>query len=534
MKTVDTLRRALASIDRVGARWAFGYTLLHLTERVVLVGIALWFLRGSRIQTALLAGALGALVLVRAAVRAALMRHVEADLHGRVVDKLLEGNLLSASAVRDDDPEASLLDGIVSGSRLLGEIVPELAADLLATIGISVILLFVEPARLLYVGGLAMVFAGGGVLAAHRIARREEERSWSAYRPVIDGLVAAIGARLEIVANGVSDSFREERHAEVERWKRTTFRSFALVSLASRLPIGVAVVVVGTVVLFERSLHDELSATIFAHAALFGASLPAIASLGRNLLEVTRQGVHFATLASLLEAPSLPSGTGQYAVTLPASIAWQNVSVRYAGSPRNAVADISMTWEPGTVLILRGPNGSGKSTLLRSLLAVMLPAEGSLRCADRRLDETDLHEWRRSIAYLAQRPFLPSRGNVREAFAIVAPEADEETVERALQRVGLLDVLRGRMPDTPLAADVGALSVGERQRLALARVLANEKPLVLLDEPDANLDRAGVELLADIVRELVRDGSMVAIAAHTDEIVALGDHVVTLERGRIV
>jgi ABC-type transport system involved in cytochrome bd biosynthesis fused ATPase/permease subunit len=105
-------------------------------------------------------------------------------------------------------------------------------------------------------------------------------------------------------------------------------------------------------------------------------------------------------------------------------------------------------------------------------------------------------------------------------------------MEQALDRVGLLGPLR-RAGGDPLAVRVDTLSVGERQRVGLARLLCKEATLVLLDEPDANLDRAGIALVADLVRELARDG-MVAIAAHTAELLQVADRVVVLEQGRVI
>src|SRR5262249_18264952 len=159
------------------------------------------------------------------------------------------------------------------------------------------------------------------------IARHEEARSWEAYRPVIDGLVATIGARLEIVANGATDAFRAHRRAEIAQWERATYRSSLVTALAARLPIGVAAFIVARIVMFERSLHDELTTAMFAHAALFGASLPAVASLGRNLLDMAKHSVRFGAFASLLEAWPLPSGAARQAIPVPATLVWENASV---------------------------------------------------------------------------------------------------------------------------------------------------------------------------------------------------------------
>ncbi|WP_394848341.1 ATP-binding cassette domain-containing protein [Pendulispora brunnea] len=526
-------RAALVSLARDEALWVGLYAGLHFVERLVLVGTALWLLHGSTVATSLSAAGLALTFVARTSARVTLRRRVQARLHRRAVDKLLEGDLLAASAVAEADTEAAIFDGIWSGTALVSTVLPELLADAAASILVIAVLAVVEPVRLLAIGGLVLALAAGGVVLSNRIARREEARTWEAYGPVVDGLVAAIGARLEIVANGMREPFCARRRADLERWESAVYRSTLLIGLASRLPMAVAVSVVGAVVVFERSQGGELTGAMLAHAALFGASIPALANLGRNWLDLTREGVRFAPFAELLRGAPLPTGRGTSHVALPARVTWEGVAVRYAGAAERALDDVHLEWNPGTVLILRGHNGSGKSTLLRTLLAVAPLEGGTVRCGGVDVAELDLDAWRKSVAYLAQRPFLPTRGSAREAFAIVAPDAVDASIERALSRVGLLEVLARREPEAPLSADVGALSVGERQRLALARVLVNDKPLVLLDEPDANLDRAGVELLAKVVHELSAEGRMVAIAAHTDEIIRLGDRVVVLDRGRV-
>ena len=90
-----------------------------------------------------------------------------------------------------------------------------------------------------------------------------------------------------------------------------------------------------------------------------------------------------------------------------------------------------------------------------------------------------------------------------------------------------------RKGSAPLDVRVDSLSIGERQRVALARLLCRDASLFLLDEPDANLDRAGIVLVAELIRELAGRG-MVAFAAHTPELLEIADRVVVLKDGRVV
>jgi ABC-type transport system involved in cytochrome bd biosynthesis fused ATPase/permease subunit len=148
------------------------------------------------------------------------------------------------------------------------------------------------------------------------------------------------------------------------------------------------------------------------------------------------------------------------------------------------------------------------------------------------LAQVDADAWRRQVAFMPQRPYLPPRSDVAQAVRWLAPGADDQRVLRALDRVGILPSLQRGGRD-PLKVRVDTLSVGERQRIALARLLSRDASLFVLDEPDANLDRAGIALVADVLRELARDHGVI-FAAHTPELLGVADHVVTLEGGRVV
>jgi ABC-type transport system involved in cytochrome bd biosynthesis fused ATPase/permease subunit len=184
----------------------------------------------------------------------------------------------------------------------------------------------------------------------------------------------------------------------------------------------------------------------------------------------------------------------------------------------------------GKSLLVVGPNGSGKSTLLRLLLALHAPSSGGVLVAGLDVFSLDLCAWRGRAAYLGQRPYLVDRASVRETIATLAPSASDDDMRRALERFELWSELEKKAPSDPLSVTIGALSVGQRQRVALARVLAQDAQIIVLDEPDANLDAAGVAIMADVVRDLARS-RMVAVAAHTPELAAAGDVVVRLDRG---
>jgi ABC-type bacteriocin/lantibiotic exporter with double-glycine peptidase domain len=208
----------------------------------------------------------------------------------------------------------------------------------------------------------------------------------------------------------------------------------------------------------------------------------------------------------------------------------KNLTFAYRADAAPVLQGLSVDWTPAEPLVLEGRNGSGKSTLLRLLLGLRFPDHGAIELAGHDLRDLDLVALRRQMAYLPQRPYLGEpQTTLRDAIHLLEPDATDEATLAALNRVELLRALRGRGED-PLEVSVGDLSAGQRQRLALARVLLRDAKVVLLDEPDANLDRSGIALVSSVVGELGARGVMVAIAAHTPELAELSPLRVSLDK----
>ena len=148
--------------------------------------------------------------------------------------------------------------------------------------------------------------------------------------------------------------------------------------------------------------------------------------------------------------------------------------------------------------------------------------------AGRELAELDPDAWRAKIAWVPQRPHLFAR-TIAENVRLGRREATDEQVHAAAADAGLLDVV-ARLPqglETRLGPDGAGLSAGERQRIALARAFVRDAPLLLLDEPTANLDGRTEQDVLAAVRRLTA-GRTVVIAAHRPSLLALADRVVRL------
>lgn len=196
-----------------------------------------------------------------------------------------------------------------------------------------------------------------------------------------------------------------------------------------------------------------------------------------------------------------------------------------------ALEDVGLRVEPGSLCALLGANGSGKSTLFSALLGLRRPFAGSVSIFGRspakarrgnlvsylpQLDAVD-HSFPVTVGQVVMMGRNPHQGITRR----VRPE-DRRVVDAALEQVDLLD-LRHRT--------VGELSGGQRRRAMLARSIAQQTPLMLLDEPFAGVDRASEELIVSVLHALRDSGTSLLVSTHhLDGVEALADEVVLLHR----
>ena len=213
----------------------------------------------------------------------------------------------------------------------------------------------------------------------------------------------------------------------------------------------------------------------------------------------------------------------------------EHVTFGYGGAP--VVSDASLAVSPGRFVGLLGPNGSGKSTLLRLAAGLLHPQQGSVRLEGRTLGSRGRTEIARQVAVVPQQPLMP------EAFTgwdiVVAGRTphqgilrgtsplDEAIVQRALALVDATHLIDRR---------VGEISGGERQRLLLARALAQEPAVLLLDEPTAHLDLPHQLTILDLVLRLTRESDLAILGVFHDLNLAAAycDELSLMRDGRIL
>jgi ATP-binding cassette, subfamily C, type I secretion system permease/ATPase len=200
---------------------------------------------------------------------------------------------------------------------------------------------------------------------------------------------------------------------------------------------------------------------------------------------------------------------------------------------RVVVQDVSFALKAGQGLGVIGPSGSGKSSLARLLVGVWTPARGKVRIDGAALDQWSPAELGQHIGYLPQDVELFA-GTVKQNISRFEPNAPSETVIAASQAAGVHDMIV-RLPegyDTQVGDGGTVLSAGQRQRIALARALYRDPFLIVLDEPNSNLDAEGDKALTQAIMRVRARSGIVVVVAHRPSALAGVDQVLAMLNGR--
>jgi ATP-binding cassette, subfamily C, bacterial EexD len=280
------------------------------------------------------------------------------------------------------------------------------------------------------------------------------------------------------------------------------------------------------------AIQGEISGgAVIAGSLLLGRALAPINQLIASWKGLISARESYERLNKLLESqPIVPEP-----MPLPppqGNVAFDHATVTPPGSHRPILKHLSFIVESGTSVAVIGPSAAGKSTLVRAILGIYHTESGSIR-----LDGAEMTQWNREtlgehIGYLPQDVELLD-GNVSDNIARFG-DVDPEKVIDAAKAAGVHHMIL-RLPEgynTTITANL--LSAGQRQRIGLARALYGTPKLVVLDEPNSNLDIQGDQALADAILALKAQGSTLIIVTHRNNILALVDKVMLLSNGEMV
>ena len=324
--------------------------------------------------------------------------------------------------------------------------------------------------------------------------------------------------------------WRELRNKALEKQILASDRtsSYSSASKAMRFYLQSFMLAAGAWLVLQQEISPGM---MIAGSIMMGRALaPIEQAIGQwGLFQRAMRG--WKSLAELLEkTPPEPKRTD-----LPAPKGFleaQKISVLAPGEQVPALRGISFKVEPGQALGVIGPSGAGKTTLAKVLTGIWPPAAGKVRLDGAALDQWHPDVLGRYIGYLPQEIGLLA-GTVASNIARLDPQPDDKEIILAAQRAGAHDLLLS-LPDgynTDIGAGGQRLSGGQRQRVALARALYGDPPVLILDEPNANLDAPGEQALVDAIRDAKSRGRTVIIMAHRPSAIAACDLLLMIDKG---
>jgi len=399
--------------------------------------------------------------------------------------------------------------------------------------GFIVVLYLIHP----YYGHIAL--GGAAILAvlavvSQRIARAEREGAAAAAgraQGTLDGMIRH--AHLIRVMGWRTGAVREFLRLNDEALApvvRASERVAAVASIARmlRMALQVAAIAVGAWLVLQ---NEALPGSMIASSIIISRTLAPMEHLvaaWRPLMAARDAWTHVrAAIAAVLaerRKTLLPPPSGAIDV--------QGLVFRTGEARRPILAGVTFACPPASVVVVIGPTGAGKSTLLRMIAGLARPTTGIIRLDGASLDNWDADQLGRYVGYLPQEAELMG-GTVAEAIAGFDENATDDDVVRAALLANAHDMILSlpRGYQTEIGRDGSKLSGGQRQRIGLARAFFGDRRLVLLDEPNSNLDHDGEEALCDAIREARIRGATVLVASHRPRLLTVADFILFLRDG---
>jgi ATP-binding cassette, subfamily B, bacterial MsbA len=265
------------------------------------------------------------------------------------------------------------------------------------------------------------------------------------------------------------------------------------------------------------------------------AIIPALKQL-TNVQNMLQKGIASAErLFNVLDAPDEADTGARPLARAQGVIEFRDVTARYPGQDRPALADVSFAAKPGTVTAIVGRSGSGKSSLIKLIPRFYEPEAGRIFLDGHPLDEYRLADVRRQIALVGQQVMLFD-GTIADNIAYgEMQEAGGDALERAVRGANAMEFVE-RLPEgmtTHIGAKGNKLSGGQRQRVAIARAMLKDAPILILDEATAALDTESERLVQDALNHLMPNRTTLVIA-HRLSTIEHADQVLVMDQGRIV
>ena len=464
---------------------------------------------------------------------------IKADLRRRVLAHLTQLGPRYVNGERTGELTQTLSGGVEKLDTWFSEYLPQLITAVVIPL---IILSVVLPLDLL--SGIVFLLTAPLIpffmILIGQMAEKKTQRQWrllswmsAHFLDVLQGLTTLkiLGRSKNQIKNirRITDEYRQATMGVL----KIAFLSALVLELVGTLSIAIIAVEVGLRLLYAR-LTFQSALFILLLAPEYYQPLRELGArfhVGLSGMEASRR------LFAILETPIIETNASTETIEFywrRAAIQFRQVSLHYPALETPVVADISFRLLPGRTTALAGVSGAGKSTIAGLLMGFLRPTTGDIVVGEKSIRDIPAQLWRRNIAWVPQKPHL-FYGSLLDNLLLARPEATTADIDRAIRQAVLEPVIR-ELPqglETVLGENGQGLSGGQAQRLAIARAILKDAPLLVLDEFSANLDVETEAGLLQSLQVLKRDRTTLIIAHRLDTI-QHADQLIIMHAGRIV
>ncbi|ELS1883623.1 cysteine/glutathione ABC transporter ATP-binding protein/permease CydC [Raoultella ornithinolytica] len=416
--------------------------------------------------------------------------------------------------------------------RVISPLIGALVVIVVVTAGLSIL----DVTLALTLGGIMLVtllvlpplFYRAGKPAGESITQMRGQ-----YR---QQLTAWLQGQAELMLFSASDRYRKQLEKTEQRWQDAQRRQAELTALSQALMLligGVAVVAMLWLTSAGVGGNSQPGALIalfvFCALAAFEALAPVTGAF-QHLGQVIASARRITQITGQQPEVTFAAGEGQAFGQV--SLTLNQVTFSYPQQPSPALENISLQVGAGEHIAILGRTGCGKSTLLQLLTRAWDPANGEILLNDQPLTRLNEATLRQAMSVVPQRVHLFS-ATLRDNLSLAAPGASDIQLMKALERVGLEKLLEDSGLNAWLGEGGRQLSGGELRRLAIARALLHDAPLMLLDEPTEGLDATTESQILDLLAEVMREKTVLMVT-HRLRGLARFNRIIVMDNGKII
>ncbi|PLO70837.1 cysteine/glutathione ABC transporter ATP-binding protein/permease CydC [Klebsiella michiganensis] len=416
--------------------------------------------------------------------------------------------------------------------RVISPLVGALVVILVVTVGLSVL----DVTLALTLGGIMLLtllvmpplFYRAGKPAGESITRLRGQ-----YR---QHLTSWLQGQAELMLFNASDRYRQQMEKTEARWLDAQRRQAELTALSQALMLLIGgIAVIAMLWLASAGVGGDtqpgalIALFVFCALAAFEALAPVTGAF-QHLGQVIASAKRITQITEQEPEVAFPQGKSQTLDRV--SLRLHQVTFSYPQQPSPALEKVSLQIEAGEHIAILGRTGCGKSTLLQLLTRAWDPAEGEILLNNQPLGQFNEATLRRAMSVVPQRVHLFS-ATLRDNLLLASPGASDARLAQTLERVGLAKLLEDSGLNSWLGEGGRQLSGGELRRLAIARALLHDAPVMLLDEPTEGLDATTESQILDLLAEVMREKTVLMVT-HRLRGLARFNQIIVMDNGKII